>query len=367
MKFLPDLRALTPASARLCLNVERFWLRDLGIPRGLRLLLALSGGADSTALALILRILAPRLRLDLRALTVNHGLRPEAGEDARWTLHFCAQLGIACALRETNVAALAAQERLNLEEAARTRRYALLETARKEQDADFVVTGHHNGDLAEDILLRLVRGTGWPALGGMTARDEQRRLLRPLLFTQPEDLRNLLRECGIRWREDASNRDCAFTRNFMRHAVLPHLRAKNPALNRTLAELWRLAQWDKEYWQSTLSAALAACPWQEDGAGIVLPRMLLAALHPAARLRLYLAALRRLTSGPEGSQSRSSGQARARTLLKLDEALREGRGNTRFQLPGGLEARLKSGEIRFFKYDKSKKTAQKKRTAAGAE
>lgn len=357
MKFLPELRELTPASARLCLNVERFWLRDLSMPRGLRLLLALSGGADSTALAVILRILAPRLRLELRALTVNHGLRPEAADDARWTLHFCEQQDIACVLREADVAGLAAKKHLSLEEAGRTLRYSLLETARREQDADFIVTGHHNGDLAEDILLRLARGAGWPALGGMAARDDQRQLLRPLLFTQPEDLKKLLRECRILWREDASNQDLAFARNRVRHAVLPPLREKNPALNRTLADLWRLAQWDKEYWQSTLDAALAAHPWHEDGAGVVLPQTLLAALHPAARLRLYLAVVRRLSSGEGGRQSRRSGQARARTLLALDEALREGRGNTRFQLPGGLEARLKSGEIRFSKGKKDKKTA----------
>lgn len=348
MKLLPELRELTPASARLCLNVERFWLRELSMPRGLRLLLGLSGGADSTALAVILRILSPRLKLELCALTVNHGLRAEAAEDAHCALRFCQELDIACLLREANVVALAAQKHLNLEEAARKLRYALLETARQEQRADFVVTGHHNGDLAEDILLRLARGTGWPALAGMPARDDQRRLLRPLLFTQPEDLRNLLRECGILWREDASNEDLAFARNRMRHAVLPHLREKNPALHRTLADLWRLAQWDKAYWQSTLEAALSAHPWQEDDAGILLPRALLFALHPAARLRLYLQAVRRLSSDAAGSQ------ARARTLLALDQALGEGRGNTRFQLPGGVEARLKRGAIRFVKATKTK-------------
>lgn len=209
MKFLPELHGLTPASARLCLDVERFWLRDLRMPRGLRLLLALSGGADSTALAVILRILSPRLELDLYALTVNHGLRPEAEEDARWTLRLCEHLKIACEVREANVAALAAQEHLSREEAGRKLRYALLEKARHKQHADFVVTGHHNGDLAEDILLRLARGTGWPALGGMTARDDLRYLLRPLLFAQPEDLKTLLRECRIFWREDASNQDLA--------------------------------------------------------------------------------------------------------------------------------------------------------------
>ena len=82
MNSLPELRSLPPASARLCLAVDRFCLRRLKLPRGTRLVVALSGGADSTALACILHILSPRLRLDLFALTINHGLRPEADADA---------------------------------------------------------------------------------------------------------------------------------------------------------------------------------------------------------------------------------------------------------------------------------------------
>ena len=166
MNSLPELRSLPPASARLCLAVERFCLRRLKLPRGTRLVLALSGGADSTALACILHILSPRLRLDLFALTVNHGLRPEADADARCARDLCARLGIPCVQRHADVTGLASGKGWGLEEAGRHARYALLEEERRARQADFVALGHHNEDLSEDVLLRLTRGTGWPALGG---------------------------------------------------------------------------------------------------------------------------------------------------------------------------------------------------------
>ena len=165
----PALHDLSPAAARLCLEVERFCLRELRLPRGAHLLLALSGGADSTALALILRVLTPRLDLTLQALSVNHGLRPEAEEDAACALTACRRLDIPCAVRLADVRALAAAEGLGLEDAGRRARYALLEEEREALGANFIALGHHAGDVSEDVLLRLTRGTGWPALGGMCA------------------------------------------------------------------------------------------------------------------------------------------------------------------------------------------------------
>ena len=208
--------------------------------------------------------------------------------------------------------------------------------------------GHHAGDLAEDVLLRLTRGAAWPGLAGMAAKDEGRHLFRPLLFTDPEALRGLLRSLGMGWREDASNQSPAFRRNRLRHEVLPRLRRENPALDRSFVTLHRLGEMDGDFWKELLDTALDAHPWQEvegdDGPGLLLPRALLAALHPAARLRLYVRALRAL-----GETSGAQGQARGATLLALDEALREGRGNTRFQLPGGMEATLRCGSITFKK------------------
>lgn len=343
---LPTLQQLSPAHARLCLGVERFCRRKLALAPGSRLLLALSGGADSTALALLLRLLAPRLMLSLFALSVDHQLRPESAEDARHVEALCQWLGIPCTVRRMDVAACAKAWGCGLEDAGRKVRYALLEEERKALNADWIVPGHHAGDLAEDVLLRLTRGAGWPGLAGMAAKDEGRRVLRPLLFTDPEALRGLLRELGIGWREDASNQDRAFRRNRLRHEVLPQLRRENPALERSLVTLHQLGQLDGDFWEGLLDAALDEHPWQEvrgdTGPGLLLPRELLAAVHPAARLRLYVRALRAL-----GERSGTHGHARGATLLALDEALRQRRGNTRFQLPGGMEATLRRGSIIF--------------------
>ncbi len=347
----PALGQLPPGLAHLCLGVERFCRRELGLRPGARLLLALSGGADSTALAVILHVLAPRLGLRLSALSVDHGLRPESGEDAGHVQALCRWLGIPCRVCRRDVAAAAGAWGCGLEEAGRRVRYTLLEEERAAADADWIVLGHHSGDLAEDVLLRLTRGAGWPGLAGMTAKDEARRLLRPLLFTPPDTLRALLRHLAIPWREDASNASLAYRRNRLRHEVLPQLRRENPALERTCTTLHRLGELDGDFWERTLDAALAAQPWEEieeNGApAIVLPRALLAGLHPAARLRLYMRALRAV--GSQGGDSGSPRQPRGATLLSLDEALREGRGNTRFQLPGSVEALVRGGNVRFTK------------------
>lgn len=332
----------------------------LGLARGSRLLLALSGGADSTALALVLHLLTPRMGLTLHALSIDHGLRAESAQDAEFVLHFCKNLGIACAVQQADVRALAASHKIGIEDAARKLRYALLEQQRAALGADFIALGHHAADVSEDVLLRLTRGTGWPALGGMAARDDTRHLLRPLLATDAQALKDLLRNCGISWCEDASNQSRQYKRNRLRLDVLPLLRQENPSLDSTVHDLWQMARLDEDYWNTTLDAALAANPWLEqpaasaNGPSLTLPAKLLAGLHPAARLRLYVRAVRFLcgvgrNNDDEANSSAGQlhGQARARTLLALDEALASGRGNTRFQLPGGLEAYLKGGSIVF--------------------
>jgi len=338
IKSAPTLQNIPPTAARLCLEVERFCLTRLGLAKGSRLLLALSGGADSTALAVVLHLLAPRLRLSLHALSVDHGLRDESAQDAVFTLQVCNILNIPCTVRQADVRKLAENSGTGIEDAARRLRYALLEQERVAVGADFIALGHH--------VLRLTRGTGWPALGGMAARDDERHLLRPLLATDAQALRALLVECGIGWREDASNQSRHYKRNRLRLDVLPLLRKENPSLDRTLHDLWQMARMDEDYWNTALDAALAEHPWivgkddaklrkNEDaaeGPSLTLPARLLAGLHPAARLRLYVRAVRFLCRPAAGcgcedsdSSGQIHGQARARTLLALDAALAKGR------------------------------------------
>ena len=219
----------------------------LGLRTGQRLLLAVSGGADSLALASLFSHLAPARGWQLHALSVNHGLRTEAGNDAAHAVSVCAALGIPCRVTAVDVPGRRHQGE-GVEEAARRLRYAALEEERRRCGADWILLGHHAGDAEEDMLLRLLRGTGWPALGGMRARDDRRHVLRPLLAIPPEELRDYLRALGTDWREDHSNTDTRFTRNRIRHTILPLLRTENPALSTALARLRDLAALDADYW-----------------------------------------------------------------------------------------------------------------------
>ncbi len=338
---VPELQTLPFRLARLCLDVERFCRDSLNMADGKSWLLAVSGGADSTALLYIMALLAPRHGWQLHVATVDHQLRPESAGDTAFVTGLCQGWHVPCRILTADVPRLAQQGGLGTEEAARLARYSLLEQARLACGATAILLGHHRSDVAEDQMLRFLRGTGWPALGGMRAEDAERHLLRPLLRTDNRALKDLLHHCGIIWREDASNADTRYTRNRLRHTILPLLRQENPRLEQACLNLWDLAGIDGDYWQQELERHLARSPWRETSGSITLPRALLRETHAALRLRLYHRAVARLAR-------LSGGQARSATLLALDQAWQEGRGGTIFQLPGNIMAHLKGGCIRFY-------------------
>lgn len=335
---LPQLKALPPLGRRLCADIRRF-LRDmleLDV-REKRLLLAVSGGADSLALLLLFAALRERMGHTLCVAHIDHGLRPESAAEAALVAQQCATWGIPCVLRRIPVAEHARRHAIGLEEAGRALRYAALEEERRRAGAVWICTGHHGDDLQEDILMRLMRGTGWPGLGGMPAYDAQRFLCRPLLLTAAKDLRDLLTLCGIAWVEDASNADLRYTRNRMRHTLLPLLREDSPALGAHLRQLWRMARDDEAHWNTELERLLDAHGLPRQGVLSCLPAALLRQCDRATRMRLYMRALRSLHCG----------QGRASTLFELDAAWEAGRGGTAFQLPGGVTAHLRQRTVHF--------------------
>lgn len=330
------LKDLSPWSARLCLAAERFisQVAPLGL-RGGSLVLALSGGLDSTALAIILKLLAPRLGITLLAAHLDHGLRPQSGRDASFCAAFCEQLSITCRVASLDVRALAAGWNTGIEDAGRRARYAWLEEVRGEAGALAVATGHQLDDLAEDQLMRLTRGAGWPALGGMPAWDDRRRVLRPLLMTPRADLHRFLTELGLPWLTDDSNDDPAFTRNRFRQNILPLFVRENPDFLSAAAELWRQARVDEKHWDDeVLVAEKAGFSGADRG---LLTGETLRRSSQALRLRLYKRAVESL--GP--------GQALSGALHGLDDAWHNRATGKRFQFPGGKEALVERGGIRF--------------------
>lgn len=266
-----NLGQLSPWAAHLCLRVEAFLRAQAGdalavkssvvppVPPGppippIPVVLALSGGLDSTALLLILGLLSKRLNISLAALHLDHGLRPESGQDAMAVEALCAAAQVPCQVHRRDVAALARQLDTGIEDAGRRARYALLEEARQAAGAEAVVTAHQLDELAEDVLMRLTRGAGWPALGGMRAWDARRVILRPLLLTPKDHLRRFLQECAVPWRDDPSNTDPAYFRNRVRADMLPLFLRENPDFLHTVAELWRQARTDENHWNDEVLA-----------------------------------------------------------------------------------------------------------------
>lgn len=340
------LRDLPRKYALLCLEIENFCSRELKIAPGDDLVLAVSGGADSLAMALIFTLLKERLGIGLHALHINHNLREEAGEDAEHARKVCTSLGMECQIVDLDTRALAEKHGIGLEEAGRMGRYELLEKFRAKLGFRFIAVAHHLGDLGEDVIMRLLRGTGWPALGGMREKDEKRRLIRPLLYQDPQSLRDMLRHSRISWREDASNADNCFKRNRVRNSLIPLLREENPNFYANIAKLREMAREDADFWQKYIEAALRVHPWEfwerNGHFCLVLSKALLENLHPAARQRLFLMALQFI----KDRYGRGSGP-RYETLRKLEEACRLKRYDKIFQFSGETEARFSGGDIVF--------------------
>lgn len=337
------LQSLSPKYARFCLKIEKICRGRLGITGGETLLLAVSGGADSVALALVFSLLAPRLDIDICAVHIDHGIRGNSGKDAQFTEELCKNLGIPFYLSRIDAYAKAHILNCGLEEAARLERYAELEKHRESVNADFIATAHHAGDLGEDIILRFLRGAGWPALGGMAWRREK--IIRPLLNVNSVFLREFNMALGVTWREDESNQNLSFRRNRIRHLVMPILRCENPAIESIGARLHEQARIDADYWQFVIDKALDDAPWiksRENGeTGIYLPAKLLKNQHPAIRMRIFYRALNEIRE-----EAGASGQNSADCLQKIEQIFSARRGGKIIQCGGQIEASYNAGGIK---------------------
>lgn len=332
-KIPPGLQQLAPPQARFCLSVARFVEKDLCVRlTGTRILVALSGGADSSALLLCLRYLSQKSHFSLCVAHLDHAIRDSSAYEAEWCRALCARLAIPFFSRRVDVAAMSGKEKAGLEENARNTRYAFFRAVAEAEGCDWTVTGHSKNDLAEDVLMRLLRGAGWPGLGGMPAVDPERRLLRPLLMSARREIESFLKPLGLVWLEDESNADPAYFRNRVRNILLPLMLEENPAFLDTAAGLWRLARIDEDFFEAIVPAAASCGEGGELPERTLFTRMAdLRTLPQAVRLRLYKKNLARL----------GSGQALLDNLLRLDKSLentlqgtaREGRSEHQF--PGG--------------------------------
>jgi len=199
-------------------------------------LVAFSGGPDSTALAELLYRLRSSLNVELLLLHVNHMLRGEESErDEAFCLHWARERGISIVVERRNVQSVRKSQKLSLEEAARLVRYEVFKEYVEKEGASCVALGHTYEDQVETVLMNIIRGTGLFGLSGMLPKEGI--YVRPLLSVRRKEIREFLTKEGISFVEDSSNLDLSFLRNKIRHVLLPLLGEVNPRVSEAIFRL----------------------------------------------------------------------------------------------------------------------------------
>lgn len=316
-------------------------------PRG-GVVCAVSGGADSTALleGMVRVNEIRRRRWQLAVAHLDHGLRAESAEEARFVEARATALGLSFHTRRIDAKAAARRRRVGVEEAAREERYAFLREVAESAGAGIVAVAHHADDQAETILHHIIRGTGLRGLAGMPAsrpiaRGSTVLLVRPLLEFTRKELVEYLAARRIPCREDASNADPdAARRNRIRVEVLPLLqRALNPAVVTALLRLSEQARRAADVLTGMAGETMRHLRVEETAGGMVLPAPELASAPAAIQGEVIHLVLERL--GATGSELGFERLEAVRSLLS-------GTGRKRtIELAGGVTAMRRGRRLIF--------------------
>ncbi len=253
--------------------------------RGVSILVAVSGGADSTALLLAARASAPGLGLRIHAAWVDHGIRPapERENERAFVEDLCARLGIPCEASPAPSEALverSARLGTSLEAEARGYRYAVLEAAARRFGCERVLTAHTRDDQAETLLIRILSGSGTAGLRGIPV--DRPPFLRPFLTLPKRMLIRYLRERGEVWSEDSTNAGEDYLRNRIRRRLIPSVERVLPGFRKALAALAEKSRLDEDLLSAMTERELPAL--REQGQSSFSAAEFRAA-HPALRIR----------------------------------------------------------------------------------
>ncbi|MBP5509384.1 MAG: tRNA lysidine(34) synthetase TilS [Kiritimatiellae bacterium] len=317
--------ACVPLPQRVEQTLDRY-----GLLTGVRKLgVAVSGGADSLALLLLLAPVCRSRGIELVVLTIDHG-RPGEAEAAQCVRAEAEALCLPFVSQRNALAAGA-----SLESRARAVRLAFLEECREKFSLDAVATGHHADDVAETVFLRLCRGSGTTGLAGIRPLSHcgKIRFIRPLFHVAHEELCEWLAGKGKRWFEDPDNQSLEASRNWIRHRVFPELKANfDPSLTRHLCTTAQLLAAEDDVLEALAETAFASC-----AAGDALSIQAVCSYPPAIRRRL----LRRWFYGHDAAAAFDF--ERTEEILGLFESC----DTWRMFLPGGRRIEACDGELSF--------------------
>ncbi len=272
------------------------WIRQQGLlsPHG-EVVVGISGGPDSVAMAHLLKTLGYRLYL----AHLDHGLRPDSQEDAALVRRLSQWWNLPLTVERADVARYADARGLSLEAAAREVRYRFLFQVARDVRAQAVAVAHTQDDQAETVLLHLLRGSGLTGLQGMRPKaylwDGTIPLVRPFLVVSRREVLAYCREHGLPYREDPTNQDLRFTRNRIRHLLLPLLeREFNPRIRETLARMARVVQREIDVLQDLAEQAWSQVVQKVGESFIFWDAQAMGRIHPGIRYHLWRKMVRHL-------------------------------------------------------------------------
>ncbi len=258
---------------------------------GDRVVVSLSGGADSIALLHLMLDLRSMFDIDICAAHLNHCLRgKEANEDERFVKDLCRRLEVRCVTAKIDITKKVRAEKKNIEAAAREARLSFLKDAARKLKATKIAVGHTMNDQAENVIFRLIRGSGPRGLSSM--KPVQGNIIRPLLWIEREKIDAYLHTMNIPFRFDSSNSDLRFTRNRIRHVLLPTLKREfNPQIIPALARTAELLS-DEDSFLDSLAAEILVKDSDIQDKKMTLSAELIRSIPPALARRVLRCAVR---------------------------------------------------------------------------
>jgi tRNA(Ile)-lysidine synthetase-like protein len=317
-----------------CIEKVRDYIRARGmIAPGTRVLIAVSGGADSMALMTILSELSAEMGIEIAAAHFDHGIRPEAGRERALVQRAAGKLEIPLFFGSGSVPAEARRTKKGIEETARLLRYRFLEETARAWNAGSIALGHNRDDQVETILHHIIRGSGWRGLRGIPPRRGL--FVRPLLACSRSELRAHVRDRHVPYALDRSNLDNRFLRNRIRNRLLPYLeRGYNPA---AAAALLRLGENLAEGWETLEKPLFKLVPRAGSREEVALRLSKIAKLTDF-QLYLLVDLVLRERFGVLQDVERTHFDAAKRLI-------RSGRSGKAVHFPHGIVARLEHGNL----------------------
>ena len=316
-----------------------------------RILLAVSGGADSTALLYAIQALKTEniLRADIVCAHINHQLRgADADMDEDFVIAQARGLNLPIITKRLDVRGFARKSKLSIETAARMLRIETLLNIAKADNCSSIATAHHKNDNAETILHRLIRGTGFRGLAGIWPTRlfvDNIRFIRPLLSVTRDEIIGYLKKRNLKWRRDHTNADCTYTRNFVRHRLLPAL--QQDCSGSLVEQLSALAASAREFYTKVCDLAQKAWPQLTDCSANVLKLNLhMFLIHPVpVKVELVWRSLTAVGCG-----QRDLTRQHFKRILRLAE---QNVGGRKIDLPAGFVVRREYGNLIFVRPEKT--------------